>query len=54
MGGSEVIQGVSTPDGKYTTLLADWQVSSDVLEAAMRVVERYDALDVLPMLGVQS
>lgn len=49
-----MIQGVFTPDGKYTTLLADWQVSAETLECAMRVVERYDAFDLLPMLGVQS
>ena len=43
-----------TPDGKYTTVLANFDNTVDEIVAAVRVCESRDALDLLPMLGVTA
>lgn len=43
---------VLTPDGKVTQLLDVTPLDDSQVEACKRVCARFDALDLLPMLGV--
>ena len=45
---------VLTPDGKVTQVLDLKPVGPDEVEACKRMCARFDALDVLPMLGVTA
>jgi hypothetical protein len=45
---------VLTPDGKVTQLLDNYMTDREQVEACARLCARFDALDVLPMLGVTA
>jgi hypothetical protein len=45
---------VLTPDGKVTQLLDVKPLRVDEVEACKRVCVKFDAADVLPMLGVTA
>ena len=45
---------VLTPDGKVTQLLDNYATDVDQVAACVRMCARFDALDVLPMLGVTA
>jgi len=45
---------VLTPDGKVTQLLDGYNTDAEQEAACVRMCARFDALDVLPMLGVSA